>query len=89
MSERDQRLRELEQTRRDVRQMVVNDMQPPLMALTFNLMRLKERHTAGCDEEARGALDAAIAAGATINRVSSDLLDTIRIEQDSPPVNPV
>ena len=86
LSQQYDRLRELERLRDDLVKMVVHDMRSPLTALTCHLRFLDEEAGAALGAEARDDLRIAMESSATLYRMTNDLLDVSRLEQNRMPL---
>ena len=75
LAERDERVRQFEQLRRDLAQSAVDGLRTPLAELTLNVNRLTRRDVNEPDGAAHVDLEAMAEATATLNRVFSALLE--------------
>ena len=79
------RLHSLEQLRDDLVHMVVHDMRSPLLALLVNLRVLK-RPGSALNDETRETLEDAIQSAEALSRMTNNLLDVSRLEDDKMPL---
>ena len=80
------RLRELEQLRDDLVQMIVHDMRSPLAAMSIHL-RLLTGPAAALSDKSQEDLHAAIRSAETLSRMTNDLLDVSRLEEGRMPID--
>ncbi len=80
------KLRELEQLRDNLVQMIVHDMRSPLAAVLASICFLKEDLEGQISSESMNDMDAILAGGERLNRMANDLLDVSRLEEDRMPL---
>ena len=81
-----ERLCALERLRDDLVHMVVHDMRSPISALFCTLEVLLAKASALPSSEAQAEVQAALGAASALNRMTNDLLDVSRLEEDKFPL---